>query len=143
MTVEDDPGFGARLGTRWRDARWAARRRRSSRLTGWRQPGSGPSRSSTHATFCAARRCIIRTDRCDCVALETEAAVIAAVGTRGVPVPAIRHVLSPEDDGSGFVMDHVEGEGMGPRIVHGEGFLDRGSAPRSPPRAGGRSQACT
>lgn len=64
-----------------------------------------------------------RMDRRDCVALDTEAAVIAAVAARGVPVPAIRHVLTADDElGSGFVMDRVAGEAMGRRIVHDAHF---------------------
>jgi len=55
------------------------------------------------------------------VGLETEAALMAAAGAKGVPVPAVRWVLTPEDGlGHGFIMDFVEGETLGGRIARGE-----------------------
>jgi len=55
------------------------------------------------------------------VGLETEAALMAAGGAAGVPVPAVRWVLTPEDGlGHGFLMDFVEGETLGGRIARGE-----------------------
>lgn len=39
----------------------------------------------------------------------------------GVPVPPLRFALAPDDQlGHGFVMDHVDGETLGRRIVRGE-----------------------
>ena len=50
--------------------------------------------------------------------LAAEAALIAAAHAAGVPVPAVRHVLRPEDGaGEGFVMERLEGETLGRRIV--------------------------
>ncbi len=55
------------------------------------------------------------------VGLETEAALIEAAGGVGVPVPPVRHVLTPEDGlGHGFIMGFVEGETLGGRIARGE-----------------------
>ena len=55
------------------------------------------------------------------VALQSEAALIAAAAAKGVPVPPVRHVLTPEDGlGQGFVMGFVEGETIGGRIVKAE-----------------------
>jgi aminoglycoside phosphotransferase (APT) family kinase protein len=57
------------------------------------------------------------------VGLETEAALIEAAATRGVPVPPVRHVLEPEDGlGRGFIMGFVNGETLGGRIARGEAF---------------------
>ncbi len=55
------------------------------------------------------------------IGLEVEAGLLAAAGAGGVPVPAVRHVLSPEDGlGHGFIMEFVEGETLGGRIVRSE-----------------------
>jgi aminoglycoside phosphotransferase (APT) family kinase protein len=55
------------------------------------------------------------------VGLETEAALIAAAGEAGVPVPPVPYVLAPEDGlGHGFLMGFVEGETLGGRIARGE-----------------------
>ena len=52
------------------------------------------------------------------IGLETEAQLLEAAGAVGVPVPAVRHVLEPEDGlGHGFLMSFVEGETLGGRIV--------------------------
>ena len=52
------------------------------------------------------------------VSLAAEAAIMREAGACGVPVPRIRHVLSPQDGlGDGFIMDFVEGETLGRRIV--------------------------
>lgn len=60
--------------------------------------------------------------------LANEAALITAAHGAGVPVPAVRRVLRPEDGaGDGFVMDRLEGETLGRRIV------------RDPALAGARS----
>lgn len=50
--------------------------------------------------------------------LATEAALITAARAVGVPAPAVRHVLQPADGlGKGFVMDRIDGETLGRRIV--------------------------
>lgn len=50
--------------------------------------------------------------------LATEAALIEAARAAGVPAPAVRHVLQPDEGlGEGFVMARVEGETLGRRIV--------------------------
>ncbi len=55
------------------------------------------------------------------VGLETEAQLIEAAGAKGVPVPPVRWVLTPEDGlGRGFIMGFVEGETLGGRIARGE-----------------------
>lgn len=55
------------------------------------------------------------------IGLEVEARLLAAAGAAGVPVPAVRHVLEEADGlGHGFVMDFVEGETLGGRIVRSE-----------------------
>ncbi len=52
------------------------------------------------------------------IGLETEAQLLEAAGAVGVPVPAVRHVLEPDDGlGHGFLMSFVEGETLGGRIV--------------------------
>jgi len=57
------------------------------------------------------------------IGLETEARLILAADAKGVPVPAVRHVLAPEDGmGHGFIMGFVEGETLGGRIVRQEAF---------------------
>jgi len=56
---------------------------------------------------------------------EAEAHLISAAGTAGVPVPAVCHVLRPEDDlGRGFVMERLHGETLGRRIVRDARFAD-------------------
>lgn len=50
---------------------------------------------------------------------EEEAALIAAAGRAGVPVPAVRGILSAGDGlGRGFVMDRLEGETRPKRLLH-------------------------
>ena len=57
------------------------------------------------------------------IGLETEAELLRAAAAAGVPVPAVRHVLTPEDGlGHGFVMQFVEGETLGGRIVRDPRF---------------------
>ncbi|HTX50991.1 MAG TPA: phosphotransferase family protein [Caulobacteraceae bacterium] len=59
------------------------------------------------------------------VGLETEARLIQAAAAKGVPVPAVRHVLDAEDGlGHGFIMGFVEGETLGGRIVRQEAFAE-------------------
>lgn len=55
--------------------------------------------------------------------LETEAAVIDAVGARGVPVPPLCYVLSGEDGlGRGFFSRHVNGETIARKILRDDMF---------------------
>jgi len=55
--------------------------------------------------------------------MEAEAELLRAAAAEGVPVPAVRHVLTPEDGlGHGFVMEFVDGETLGGRIVRDERF---------------------
>jgi len=55
------------------------------------------------------------------IGLEVEALLLEAAGAKGVPVPAVRHVLTPDDGlGHGFIMSFVEGETLGGRIVRSE-----------------------
>jgi aminoglycoside phosphotransferase (APT) family kinase protein len=55
------------------------------------------------------------------IGLEVEAQLLAAAAKRNVPVPGVRHVLTPEDGlGHGFIMEFVEGETLGGRIVRSE-----------------------
>ncbi len=55
--------------------------------------------------------------------LDTEARLIAAAQAAGVPVPAIRHVLQADDGlGEGFVMERLQGETLGRRIVRDARF---------------------
>jgi aminoglycoside phosphotransferase (APT) family kinase protein len=57
------------------------------------------------------------------IGLATEAALIEAAAAVDVPVPAVRHVLEPEDGlGFGFIMSFVEGETLGGRIARHETF---------------------
>jgi aminoglycoside phosphotransferase (APT) family kinase protein len=57
------------------------------------------------------------------VSLPTEAALILAVSKLGAPVPAVRHVCGPDDGlGEAYVMERVEGETLGRRIVRDEAF---------------------
>jgi len=55
--------------------------------------------------------------------INIEARLIRAAAEHDVPVPRVRHVLKAEDGlGSGFVMDFVEGETLGGRIVKSQTF---------------------
>jgi aminoglycoside phosphotransferase (APT) family kinase protein len=59
----------------------------------------------------------------EAVGLDIEARLIAAARARDVPVPLVKHVLTPADGlGSGFIMDFVEGETLGKRIVKSETY---------------------
>ncbi len=50
--------------------------------------------------------------------MEVEAQLILAARSVGVPAPPVRHVFAPEDGvGRGFIMDFIEGETLGGRIV--------------------------
>jgi aminoglycoside phosphotransferase (APT) family kinase protein len=53
------------------------------------------------------------------LAPEHEAALLRAVAPAGVPVPAVRAVLVPDDDlGRGFLMERVPGETRPKRLLH-------------------------
>jgi aminoglycoside phosphotransferase (APT) family kinase protein len=55
--------------------------------------------------------------------LGAEAALIRAAAAVGAPVPAVPHVCVPADGiGEAYVMERVEGETLGKRIVAGEAF---------------------
>ncbi|MFI4936050.1 MAG: phosphotransferase family protein [Caulobacterales bacterium] len=55
--------------------------------------------------------------------LEVEAELLRLAAKAGAPVPAVRHVLTPEDGlGHGFIMSFVEGETLGGRIVRDPRF---------------------
>jgi len=57
------------------------------------------------------------------VGLDAEAELIAAARRGGVPVPAVCHVLRADDAlGRGFVMQHLDGETLGRRIVRDARF---------------------
>jgi len=63
------------------------------------------------------------------VGLEVEAQLIEAAGRAGVPVPRVALVLEPGDNlGHGFIMDCVEGETLGGRIVKQEAAAPVGLA---------------
>jgi aminoglycoside phosphotransferase (APT) family kinase protein len=59
------------------------------------------------------------------VGLDVESRLIAAAQGAGVPVPRIERVLRPEDGlGEGFVMQRLQGEALGRRIVRDERFAN-------------------
>ncbi len=57
------------------------------------------------------------------IGLAKEAALIKAAAKQGAPVPAVVHVCTPADGlGEAYVMERVEGETLGRRIVRDEAF---------------------
>jgi len=57
------------------------------------------------------------------ISLATEARLFQLAGEAGIPGPGIRHVMVPEDGlGSGFIMDWLEGETLGQRIVRADEY---------------------
>jgi aminoglycoside phosphotransferase (APT) family kinase protein len=55
------------------------------------------------------------------ITLATEARLFQLAGTAGIPGPGINYVLLAEDGlGSGFIMDWLNGETLGQRIVRAE-----------------------
>src|ERR1051326_1613974 len=55
--------------------------------------------------------------------LAVEARLIRAAREAGIPEPEIVHVLDEGDDlGAGFLMEWLDGETLGPRIVRGDEF---------------------
>jgi aminoglycoside phosphotransferase (APT) family kinase protein len=54
------------------------------------------------------------------IGLSLEARLLERARANGVPVPAVLHVLRPEDDlGEGFLMEWLDGETLGARIARG------------------------
>ena len=52
------------------------------------------------------------------IGLNNEAALMRLAKSAGIPVPAIRHVLTPDDAaGEGFIMSHIEGEVIPTKIL--------------------------
>lgn len=69
------------------------------------------------------------------IGLETEALLMRAAGAAGVPSPPVLHILEPGDGlGAGFLMDRIEGETLGRRIVRDESFA--GVRPKLAPQVG-------
>ena len=59
------------------------------------------------------------------VGLETEALLLGLAGAAGAPAPGVRHVLRPEDGlGHGFIMEFIEGETLGGRVVRSPELAD-------------------
>lgn len=57
--------------------------------------------------------------------LETEALLMESAREAGVPEPEVYYVLKPEDKlGDGFIMEWLEGEALGARIVRSDEFAD-------------------
>jgi aminoglycoside phosphotransferase (APT) family kinase protein len=57
------------------------------------------------------------------IGLENEAALIQAAERQGAPVPAVVHVCAPDEGlGEAYVMERVEGETLGRRIVRDDAF---------------------
>jgi len=55
----------------------------------------------------------------------TEYSLIVAARDAGVPAPAVRHLLTADDDlGAGFMMDRVDGETIPRRILRDDEFAD-------------------
>lgn len=108
-------------------ARLAAKSRPDSVVQGLRRLSGGATQEIWRFEVASPEGCSTkilrrapRGDRlsAEAVGLDIEARLIRAAGDHGVPVPAVSHVLQPEDGlGSGFVMDFVEGETLGGRIV--------------------------
>lgn len=95
-------------------------------LTGLRRLSGGASQE-TWAFLCGAERLILRRAptgakaSADAIGLEREAQLMRAAAAVGVPCPRVRHVLTREDGaGTGFIMDFIEGETLGGRIVKSE-----------------------
>lgn len=57
------------------------------------------------------------------IGLDKEAALIQVAGGQGAPVPAVVHICGPDDGlGEAYVMERVEGETLGRRIVRDDAF---------------------
>ena len=59
------------------------------------------------------------------ISLDTEARLFQLAGAGAIPGPGIVYVLQPGDElGAGFIMEWLEGETLGQRIVRAEEFSD-------------------
>ena len=59
------------------------------------------------------------------VGLETEALLLQLAGQAGIPVPEVIYVLQESDElGDGFLMEWLEGETLGKRIVRSESLAE-------------------
>jgi aminoglycoside phosphotransferase (APT) family kinase protein len=57
--------------------------------------------------------------------LAAEARLMQVAREAGIPEPVVYHVLEPDDGvGAGFIMEWLEGEALGARIVRGEGLAE-------------------
>ena len=57
------------------------------------------------------------------IPIELEAELMRLARGNGAPSPRVLHVLTPADGlGAGFVMEHVEGEALGQRVVRDDAF---------------------
>jgi len=57
--------------------------------------------------------------------LQVEALLMKCAFDAGVPEPEVYHVLTPDDDlGDGFIMEWLEGEALGARIVRSDEFSE-------------------
>ena len=57
--------------------------------------------------------------------LATEARLLDLAARAGVPVPAVRHVLAPEDGlGSGYLMERLEGETIPRKVLRDAAFAE-------------------
>lgn len=57
------------------------------------------------------------------ISLATEARLFQLARAGGIPGPAVIHVLAPDDDlGNGFLMEWLDGETLGQRIVRADEF---------------------
>lgn len=90
---------------------------------------SGGASQETWAFRAGERGLILRrkpegfTGSGNAIGLDKEAILIQAAAKQGAPVPGIVHVCTPDDGvGEAYVMDKVEGETLGRRIVRDEAF---------------------
>ena len=57
--------------------------------------------------------------------LSIEAHLLQLAGVAGIPVPGVIYVLQPEDElGQGYLMEWLEGETLGQRIVRSEALAE-------------------
>ena len=90
---------------------------------------SGGASQETWAFDAGGRPLILRrkpeglTGSGSAIGLAKEAALIQAAAKQGAPVPPVVHVCQPEDGlGEAYVMERVEGETLGRRIVRDDAF---------------------
>ncbi|MGE0829751.1 MAG: phosphotransferase family protein [Hyphomonadaceae bacterium] len=96
---------------------------------------SGGASQETWAFEAGGKRMILRRAPPDggitgqAIGLEKEAALMMLARDAGVPSPRVRAVLKPEDGvGRGFIMDFVDGETLGGRIVKAAEAAGTGAA---------------